>query len=345
MHQADIIELDRPLAALVEYSPTAAALAELRQRFEGVAFDLTTTKGDKEARAARMELVKLRTGLEAKRKELKQPALERSRLIDSEAKRITEEILQLEQPIDEQIKAAEAAKEIERKAKAEAEAARIARHQARIAEISAAATGHGKAGSATLAEAIRQVEALEITEAVYEEWVTPAQMAKENTLRVLHDLLDAALYREEEARQLAATRAELNRQREQQEAAARAIAAAQAEADRIAAATRAEADRIAAEERAELDRAAAAAREMLERRAAEERAAARKRLDDEAQAAAEAQAREAVEELAERARRMRLQAAAEDMLQALRAIHLTSQEHATRAVARKAIENATGEQP
>lgn len=61
---------------------------DLRARFGGVAFDLTTTKGDKEARAARMELVKLRTSLEAKRKELKAPALERSRMIDSEAKRI-----------------------------------------------------------------------------------------------------------------------------------------------------------------------------------------------------------------------------------------------------------------
>lgn len=367
MHQPNIIELDRPLAALVEYSPVASALADLRRRFAGVAFDLSTTKGDKEARAARMDLVKLRTGLEAKRRELKTPALERSRLIDSEAKRITEEILRLEEPIDEQIKASEQAKEAERQAKAAAEAARIARHQARIAEISAAATGHAKATADTLAEAIANVEALEITEAIYEEWATPAQMAKDNTLAVLHDLLDAALYREGEARKLAAARAELDRQRKEQEAAARAIAAAQAEADRIAAATRAEADRIAAEERAEadrkaaaeraeLDRAAAEERAMLERRAAEERAAEQARIDAAAKLAAEEKARvdaearleemaKAKAEDAERARMTRLQGAAEDLLHALRAIYLTSQEPATRAVARDAIENATGECP
>lgn len=346
---APVIELDRPAAALVEYSPTAAALAELRQRYAGVAFDLTTTKGDREARAARMELVKLRTGLEAKRKELKAPALERSRLIDSEAKRITEEILQLEQPIDEQIKAAEAAKEIERQAKAAAEAARIARHQARIAEISAAATGHGKATAATLAEAIRQVEALEITEAIYEEWATPAQMAKDNTLAVLHDLLDAALYREKEARQLADDRAALARQRAEQDAAARAIAAAQEAADRIAAATRAEADRIAAAdrkaaaERAELDRAAAEQRRIDEQRAAEERAAEQARIDAAVRVAAEAKARADLEAAHAAALRTRLHEAAEAMLAALHAIYTTSQEPATRSVARDAIEIATGE--
>ncbi len=70
---------------IAEYSPTAAALAKLRQRFSNIAFDLSTTKGDKEARAARLELVRLRTSLEAKRKELKAPALERSRLIDDVA--------------------------------------------------------------------------------------------------------------------------------------------------------------------------------------------------------------------------------------------------------------------
>ena len=57
------------MSQLTEYNPTEAALAELRQRYADVAFDLTTTKGDKEARAARKELVTLRTSLEAKRQE------------------------------------------------------------------------------------------------------------------------------------------------------------------------------------------------------------------------------------------------------------------------------------
>ena len=102
------------MSALTEYNPTEAALADLRQRYADVAFDLTTTKGDKEARAARKELVTLRTSLEAKRKELKAPALERAKLIDTEAKRIEAAILELEEPIDAQIKADEARRERER---------------------------------------------------------------------------------------------------------------------------------------------------------------------------------------------------------------------------------------
>ena len=74
--------------AVAEYNPIAAGLAAVRQRYENVAWDLKTTKGNADARAARKELVSLRTGLEAKRKALKAPALEFSRRIDSEAARI-----------------------------------------------------------------------------------------------------------------------------------------------------------------------------------------------------------------------------------------------------------------
>ena len=54
-------------SAVVEYSATEAALADLRSRYQNVVFDVATTKGDKAARAARLELVTLRTTLEKKR--------------------------------------------------------------------------------------------------------------------------------------------------------------------------------------------------------------------------------------------------------------------------------------
>lgn len=47
--------------------------------------EYSATKGDKAARAARLELVTLRTALEKKRAEIKAPALERCRVIDAEA--------------------------------------------------------------------------------------------------------------------------------------------------------------------------------------------------------------------------------------------------------------------
>ena len=89
--------------SVAEYNPIAAGLAIVRQRYANVAWDLKTTKGNAEARAARKELVTLRVSLEAKRVELKAPVLERAKLIDSEAKRITAELLKIEMPIDEQL--------------------------------------------------------------------------------------------------------------------------------------------------------------------------------------------------------------------------------------------------
>ena len=116
----EVIDPAEATAAIAEYSPTEAALAELQERFGGVVWDLTTVKGNADARAARRELVTLRTNLEAKRKALKAPALEYAKRIDSEAKRIAAAIGAVEEPIDAQIKADEARREQERQARAAA---------------------------------------------------------------------------------------------------------------------------------------------------------------------------------------------------------------------------------
>ena len=101
---------------ITEYSNTEAALIVLRERYEGVSFMVDVPAGMKEAREARGEIRGYRVDLEKLRKDIKAPALEHCRAIDSEAKRITEELTALEQPIAEQIKAVEARKEAERQA-------------------------------------------------------------------------------------------------------------------------------------------------------------------------------------------------------------------------------------
>jgi hypothetical protein len=106
---------------IAEYSPTTAGLNELKARLKGVTYEVTNATGMALAKFNRRELVTLRTDLERKRIEIKAPALERCRLIDAEAKRITAELYALEAPIDTQIKAEEARKEEEK-----AEKARIA---------------------------------------------------------------------------------------------------------------------------------------------------------------------------------------------------------------------------
>jgi IgA-specific serine endopeptidase len=336
-------------SALAEYQPTAAALADLRQRFAGIAFDLTTTKGDKEARAARLELVRLRTTLEAKRKELKAPALERSRLIDDEARRITGAILELETPIDEQIRAAEAKKEQERQARVEAERQRVAALQDRIDQIKAVAARAVGKPAAEIEAKIKLIVAMEIG-ADFQELAPAAAQAQADTLATLRDLHARAVEQEAEAERIKAERAELERLRaeaaererierervaaEQAAEAARLAqerakleaeqAAARAEHRRLAEAAEAErraADAKAAAERAEADRIANEARAAEQRRIDAERAEL-KRQQDEARAAQLREAERLAEverarQAAEAAACTRLQASAQALLDAL----------------------------
>jgi len=99
---------------IAEYSPTEAALADLRSRYSAVVFDTATTKGMQEAIAGRAEIRGYRLDLEKERVRIKAPALDRCRLIDTEAKRITAELEALETPIDESIKKEQQRKENER---------------------------------------------------------------------------------------------------------------------------------------------------------------------------------------------------------------------------------------
>jgi colicin import membrane protein len=287
--------------ALAEYSPTAAALADLRQRFSGVVWDLTTTKGGAEARAARLELVRLRTGLEAKRKELKAPALERSRLIDAEAARITGEIVALEKPIDEQIKADEQRREAEKEAKRLAEARRVQAIADRVNAIRALAVLPAGTKAADIAAGIAHAEGLELFDADFEEQLPAAERARGEVLGKLQALHVAAVEYEAEQARIAAERAELARlSAEQAEQARIAAEAARMEQARIAAEQQAERDRLAAERR-QIEAAAQAERDRVAAMEAEQRLA---------HAAAEADQRRAAQALAdERAAFERQQAA------------------------------------
>lgn len=184
---------------IAEYSPTAAGLAEIRSRLQGIIYDVTDKRQMEAAKRDRRELVQLRTGLEAKRKELKAPALERSRLIDAEAKDIEVQIRKLEEPIDIQIKAEEARAESERLAKLEAERDRI---ETIMGMINALRELPGKVSgwpSARIAAELRDVESLSADEAIYEEFTDQAGDALAACAMRLTQLLADAHSREAEA--------------------------------------------------------------------------------------------------------------------------------------------------
>jgi len=264
--------LDAP-AKVAEYRPVDAGLAELRTRLAGVQFDVTTTAGDKAARAARQECVKLRTTVEATRKELKAPLLARAKLLDDEAKRITAAVLQIEEPIDAQIKAEE-----QRKAAIKAEQERIERErqeaiQGRITLLAgypAAAVGLASAEVNVLRQRVAEMP---ITTELYGHRAGEAMVLQAEVAAKLEQMHAATLAQEQKAARLAAERAELERQRQEREAAARA--------EREAEAARLRAEREALERARREEEARQAAARAEEQRRQEEAAAELRRQQEE----------------------------------------------------------------
>ena len=177
-------DIEQVQGVLAKFSRVEAGLAALRERHANVVYPVATTAGMEDAKAARAEIRAGRFAVEKLRKAAKTPLLQIGRRIDQEAIRITEAILEVEQPIDDQIKAEEARRLAEREAKRaaeverlrleaaeklrieqeqlEAQRAEIARHQALLAEerarIDAEAAAARKKADEEAAEARREAE-------------------------------------------------------------------------------------------------------------------------------------------------------------------------------------------
>lgn len=266
---------------IAEYSPTAAALAELRQKYEKAVYDTSTVVGMAKAVAARRELREVRVNLEKLRKELKAPALERSRLIDAEAKALTTQIEAMEDPIDAQIKAEEQRKADEKAERERVEREKLAALQARVADIRATAVKCVGETSNDIAGHIILLTQLEIDD-TFGVLQGDAHTAKAETISTLRDMHTAALAQEREAERLRIEREELEAQRKaQEEQAARdradlARLRAEQEARERQAAEKARIEREAIEaERRKQEAAAAEARAAEEAKRAEEEAAAK----------------------------------------------------------------------
>ena len=264
---------------LVQYGKTDAALATLRTKYEGVLFDLTTTAGDKAARAGRLELVTLRTSLEKKRKEFKAPVLEFGAKIDAEAKRITAEIEALEKPIDAQINADEKRRAEEKAERDRIEAERVAGYIARLNTMRGCVAKAQGLPSARIANGIAAVEAIPVEPAAWEEFADQAATVKAGTLAAMRIMFDAAKAREDEDARVEAQRLENEKVAAQQAAEAKRL---QDAADALAAQQKAAADKMAAEQ-AEFNRQ----RAEFEAQQAEATRVARVKAEAEEQAAQE----------------------------------------------------------
>ena len=264
-------------AEISEYNPVEAGLQELRRKYSNVVVDVTTPKALEEAKRVRAEIREPRYECEKIRKTLKAPALAHAKLIDTEAARITAELLAIETPWDDAIKAEELRKEVEKEAKAAAERARIMAINERIAELRGYVNLALQCRTAErIASLQEKLTAQEVTPELYEEFESEATVVKESALVRLGEIHAAKKADEDERARVKA----------EQEAAAEALriereafAAAQAEAKRIAdeaeAKVRAAAEEMAAQ-RAAFEAEQEAARLALveeARRIADERAA------------------------------------------------------------------------
>jgi colicin import membrane protein len=302
--QTPQIVIPENLANVQIYSETEKALAELRGKYENLVVDCATTAGMELAKVSRRELVTLRTGLEAKRKQLKAPALEYGKQIDSQAKRIEAEILKLETPIDAAIKAEEAKKEAEKQARLAAEQKRLADLQARVDAIrQAPLTAAGYPTASQIEASLDGLRALVIDDS-FAEFREAAEAAKTNAVQLLADLHAERVAAEAEAARLKAEREALEREKAEAEAKAKAEREA---AEKQLAEQRAAFEKQQAEERAKLEAerkaqeaelaearriAAEADRKARESRETEERKAREERDAAEAKARAEREAEE-----------------------------------------------------
>ena len=160
--------------AITEYSPTETALHDLRARYGGVVYDVRTRFGMEEAKLARADLRKWRLDLEAERKRIKGPALQRCQEIDTEARRITTELWALEAPIDVAIKTEAGRAAAELAAKELAETERVAKIRARIDSLDRLPLSAIGKPSSWIAELIAQVEAMTVKDADFAEFLPEA---------------------------------------------------------------------------------------------------------------------------------------------------------------------------
>lgn len=224
-----VVEVDRN--ALTSFELIESTLASLKALADGKVYDLTKTADNEAARRFRKNLVTLRVRTDELRKDLNREDQARIDARNAAAKRIENAVKAIETPLDEAISADEKRREDARKAKAQAEAARVAGHESQIRAIRALLTSSVGKSSADIRAAIDTLANREPRD--WEEYAVSAGEAIGETKKGLESLLQSALDSEALA-ELRAREAERLRleaeERQRQEEAARAEEQRKAEA-------------------------------------------------------------------------------------------------------------------
>lgn len=275
-------EIEQVTLAVAAINKVEAGLNLLRVSYEGVIFEVATTKGLDDAKAARAEIREPRYEVERIRKAAKAPLLAIGKRLDSEAARITAELEKIEGPIHAQIQIEEARKEAEKQARIDEEIRRVTLIQERIAELRGCQTLSPTSGAGLIMDHINDLERIQVDDS-FAEFQQQAGDVKATALLKLWKLHVAAVEHQAEQERIKLERAELAKLRAEAE-----------ERERVAKALRDYEESIAqaqrnAEREEEIARARVHAEEL--RQAREVLDAENKRLaDDRAKLAAEQEA-------------------------------------------------------
>lgn len=181
-------------AVLAQFKEAETNVRALAEKYRNVAYDVPTTKGMAEAKAARQDLRENgRFLVQRAEKSVKDDVNSLKKVMADEVERIVAIVKPVEDAVDAQIKAEE-----ERKAQAKAkEAERVAAHEAGIAKIRAYVTYCREPGMT----AERIAKGIEILSAVtfgpeWQEFAEKAKLAQAETLTGMRELHAVAVERE-----------------------------------------------------------------------------------------------------------------------------------------------------
>lgn len=191
---------------IAEYSEVDAAIAKLTEEYDKERLpDVETKEGYEFIKKGIATIRGYRTKLEKKRKELKAPIITRGKLLDSEAKRITEALQKLEQPM------AKLKKDVDEKEAREKEA-RINEQKARVQKIIDIPKEMRGKSSEEVSKALDELTEMDCTQGFYEQ-KKEALEARKDSLEQLADILAERLKMEA----LEAENAENKEKREREE--------------------------------------------------------------------------------------------------------------------------------
>jgi hypothetical protein len=259
-----LVVIDPERYATELFQPFQDQLATAKRRAARATYDVTTKDGMAAAKELVRTFVKIRTSADKAKTEAKRPIDQAGKAILTRFNLIKAGAETEEEKHARVIEAEEARIEEEKQKKIAAERVRIEAIESRIAHIRSLAGQLARADSATLAAKVEEMASKRLDPAMYDEHLDDAVNALNGAVDELRSLHQQALEREEEARRVAAERAELERLRQEQ---AKRDAEEQ-ERQRLAQQEAAEKERAA-----QAERDAAAAREAdLQRQLAEMRA-------------------------------------------------------------------------